>query len=209
MRVGLVGIPPMITAGLTTILRPFQAQVTITTPDLLTVAPERVGPVDVLLCRLHDPAAAERLRELRSHVPVPVLMLSEAADDTAHRAAARHDVGLLPVDLDAASLARLLSDTGRCGTSWTTLTPLDGDWQSAQLSPRETQVLDLVCAGLTNAEIAEELFVSINSVKTYIRMLYRKIGVSRRSQCVVWGLESRSRRSWTGAPPAPRDALVR
>ena len=56
------------------------------------------------------------------------------------------------------------------------------------LSDREQQVLALIAEGLTNREIADRVYVSINSVKTYIRSAYRKIGVSSRSQAVAWGL---------------------
>jgi DNA-binding NarL/FixJ family response regulator len=58
----------------------------------------------------------------------------------------------------------------------------------AELSARETDVLDLICRGMSNLEIAEQLFVSVNSVKTYVRQIYQKIGVTRRSQAVAWGL---------------------
>ncbi len=56
-------------------------------------------------------------------------------------------------------------------------------------SEREADVVTLICQGLSNAEIAAELFLSPNSVKSYIRGAYRKIGLSRRSQVVVWGLK--------------------
>lgn len=56
------------------------------------------------------------------------------------------------------------------------------------LSVREGQVVTLIARGYSNQEIAEELFLSINSVKTYVRSAYRRIGVSRRSQAVVWAL---------------------
>ncbi len=59
----------------------------------------------------------------------------------------------------------------------------------AGLTPRETDVLGLVASGQTNAEIALSLFLSINSVKTYIRSGYRKIGVERRSQAVLWAVQ--------------------
>jgi DNA-binding NarL/FixJ family response regulator len=59
---------------------------------------------------------------------------------------------------------------------------------SVGLSPRETDVLQLVVQGLGNQEIAQELYLSINSVKTYIRSAYRKIGVSSRAQAVAWCL---------------------
>jgi DNA-binding CsgD family transcriptional regulator len=56
----------------------------------------------------------------------------------------------------------------------------------AGLSPRETDVLRLVVQGLSNHEIAGELLLSINSIKTYIRSAYRKIGVTTRAQAVAW-----------------------
>jgi len=54
------------------------------------------------------------------------------------------------------------------------------------LSPRETDVLRLVTLGMSNHEIAAELFLSVNSIKTYIRSAYRKIGVTTRPQVVAW-----------------------
>jgi len=67
-----------------------------------------------------------------------------------------------------------------------------GDWpgRSAGLSPREAEVLALITQGLSNQEIADRSFLSINSVKTYIRSAYRKIGVKSRSQAAVWGVEN-------------------
>ena len=43
-------------------------------------------------------------------------------------------------------------------------------------------------AGVQQPEIAERSYLSINSVKTYIRAAYRKIGVTRRPQAIVWGM---------------------
>lgn len=65
------------------------------------------------------------------------------------------------------------------------------DWprRDVGLSPREAEVLALITQGLTNLEIAERSYVSINSVKTYIRAAYRKIGVTSRSQAVRWGMQ--------------------
>jgi len=65
-----------------------------------------------------------------------------------------------------------------------------GDWpgRSAGLSPREAEILALITQGLRNQEIADRAYLSINSVKTYIRSAYRKIGVDRRSQAVLWGV---------------------
>jgi DNA-binding NarL/FixJ family response regulator len=59
----------------------------------------------------------------------------------------------------------------------------------ARLTGREIEVLTLICCGMSNMEIAKALFLSPNSVKSYIRTAYRKVGVASRSQAVIWGLE--------------------
>ncbi|MGA8256113.1 MAG: response regulator transcription factor [Nocardioides sp.] len=56
------------------------------------------------------------------------------------------------------------------------------------LTPRETEVLQLVAAGYSNAQICNQLYLSINSVKTYIRSAYRKIGVETRAQAILWSI---------------------
>lgn len=66
-----------------------------------------------------------------------------------------------------------------------------GEWpgRSRGLSAREAEIVSLITQGLTNNDIAARTYLSINSVKTYIRTAYRKMGVTRRSQAVRWGLE--------------------
>jgi NarL family two-component system response regulator LiaR len=68
----------------------------------------------------------------------------------------------------------------------------EGDWpgRSFGLSPREAEILALITQGLSNQEIADRSYLSINSVKTYIRSAYRKIEVTRRSQAVLWGVRN-------------------
>lgn len=58
------------------------------------------------------------------------------------------------------------------------------------LSAREAQTLTYITQGLSNKEIAERLYLSINSVKTYIRTTYRKLGVTTRSQAVSWAIQN-------------------
>ncbi|WP_151526282.1 response regulator transcription factor [Serinicoccus kebangsaanensis] len=67
-----------------------------------------------------------------------------------------------------------------------------GDWpgRAEGLSAREAEIVSLITQGLTNNDIALRTYLSINSVKTYIRTAYRKMGVTRRSQAVRWGLEA-------------------
>jgi DNA-binding NarL/FixJ family response regulator len=69
--------------------------------------------------------------------------------------------------------------------------PAFGAWpgQALGLSERESEVLALICQGLSNDDITKRAYLSINTVKTYIRTLYRKIGVTSRTQAVLWGLD--------------------
>ena len=57
------------------------------------------------------------------------------------------------------------------------------------LSPREAEVLALICQGFSNDEIADRAYLSINTVKTYVRTLYRKIGVESRTRALLWGID--------------------
>jgi NarL family two-component system response regulator LiaR len=65
-----------------------------------------------------------------------------------------------------------------------------GDWpgKSMGLTAREAEIIALITQGLSNQEIATRSYLSINSVKTYIRTAYRKMGVTSRSQAVLWGV---------------------
>ncbi len=66
-----------------------------------------------------------------------------------------------------------------------------GDWpgRSEGLTAREAEVIALITQGLSNNEIADRASLSINSVKSYIRTSYRKMGVTSRTNAVLWGLE--------------------
>ena len=65
-----------------------------------------------------------------------------------------------------------------------------GDWpgRTEGLSPREAEVIALITQGLSNQEIADRAYLSINTVKTFIRSAYRKIGATKRTEAVVWGI---------------------
>ena len=51
-----------------------------------------------------------------------------------------------------------------------------------ELSAREREVLALVALGLTNRAIADELYLSVDTIKTYVRRVYTKLGVVNRAQ---------------------------
>lgn len=52
------------------------------------------------------------------------------------------------------------------------------------ISPRELEVLQLMADGYSNHEIAERLFVSLNTIKTHSSRLFEKLEVKRRTQAV-------------------------
>lgn len=57
---------------------------------------------------------------------------------------------------------------------------------TAVLSPREVEVLGMVASlGLTNAQIAERLHLSIHAVKFHLAAVYRKLGVANRTEAAV------------------------
>ena len=57
------------------------------------------------------------------------------------------------------------------------------------LSPREREILELICNDLDDQAIASQLALSRNTVRNHVARLYAKIGVNRRSGAVVWGRE--------------------
>jgi DNA-binding NarL/FixJ family response regulator len=58
------------------------------------------------------------------------------------------------------------------------------------LTERERETLANIATGRSNDQIAVEMGISLNSVKSYIRSAYRKIGVQSRSQAVLWAVSN-------------------
>jgi DNA-binding NarL/FixJ family response regulator len=82
------------------------------------------------------------------------------------------------------------------------------DWpgRAEGLTDRESEVLALITQGMSNAEVADLTYLSPNTIKTYIRSIYRKIDVESRTQAVLWGVEhgfqpdKRRIEHWRGGP---------
>jgi DNA-binding NarL/FixJ family response regulator len=161
---------------------------------------------DVVLMDLRMPRmdGIEATRRLREDQPdVRVIALTTYADDEsvlgALRAGARgyltkdassDDIhtAILSVAAGAAALdpavqnhvVAALSDDGRPSAVSAPATQTLPD----DLTPREAEVLALIAAGLTNAEIAERLFVSPTTIKSHINHLFAKAGLRDRTQAV-------------------------
>ena len=63
-------------------------------------------------------------------------------------------------------------------------TPSEPERQRLGISKREYEVLELIAGGLSNREIAEKLFVSLNTVKTHSSHLFAKLDARRRTEAI-------------------------
>ncbi|MEO7058131.1 MAG: response regulator transcription factor [Lapillicoccus sp.] len=68
------------------------------------------------------------------------------------------------------------------------VTGLDWPGRHEGLSDREAEILALITQGKNNGEVAALTYLSPNTIKTYIRSVYRKIDVTSRTQAVLWGV---------------------
>ena len=66
---------------------------------------------------------------------------------------------------------------------------LDWPGRPEGLTDRESEILALITQGKSNADVAALTFLSPNTVKSYIRNVYRKIDVASRTQAVLWGID--------------------
>lgn len=77
---------------------------------------------------------------------------------------------------------------------------LEDSSPSTTLTQREQEVLALMALGSSNREIAHELYLSIDTVKTHVRTLFQKLGVANRTQAALTAAE------YGVAPPRTRAA---
>ncbi|WP_375385483.1 DNA-binding response regulator [uncultured Microbacterium sp.] len=79
----------------------------------------------------------------------------------------------------------VISDQGRRAPSAPGL-----EWPGRRegITDRESEILALITQGKSNAEVARLTYLSPNTVKSYIRSVYRKIGVASRTQAVLYGI---------------------
>lgn len=103
--------------------------------------------------------------------------------------------GIIDRDVEETSLAEAVR-TVRAGNPVLLADPRGGLWRAMatnarargpQLTRRENQVLQALARGLTNRAIADELFISENTVKNHVRRLFEKLGVGSRTEAVIRG----------------------
>ena len=171
--------------------------------DLLARNPDRVAVVaypdghdpDVVLYDVVDlvDGNLSGLEELLASTSAKVLALGrDLRPDLAARALAVGADGAFSMGVSEAELIHAIeSAVAGDGVGG----PEDPDGQprlgaDVGLTPREVEVLTLIAQGRTNRDIAAELYLSPNSIKTYVRTAYRKIGATSRSQAVAWAIRN-------------------
>jgi NarL family two-component system response regulator LiaR len=101
-------------------------------------------------------------------------------------------VGHVSKSATAEPLAAALQDfAGVCDRARNLASPT----KDHELTSRQVEILGLIARGMTKDEIADVLWLSLNTVKSHIRGAYRAIGVSSRAQAVAWTLRHLGRSS--------------
>lgn len=191
VRLGVVDETELVTHGLAGMLRPHGSLVS------LSVVREPAGTtgLDVVLC---DPFqgrdATTGLDRIAALGPAKVLVFTW--HDHPQRRRRALEAGAHGYLTKAATTRELLAavDAVLRGDPVVTEAPAEEAPSFPGLSQRESEVLVLIGQGLSNQEIADRIYVSVNSVKTYVRQVYAKTGATRRTQAVAWAHEH----GWSG-----------
>jgi len=187
LTVSLVNDYEIIVSGLATMLAPFSDRVRVVE---LNVQDEPSRQADVAL---FDTFAGRRHALSRAATMVRDRYVDHVVlytwDATADFLAQAEQAGVSGVILKSVGGERLVQAlerilTGeRMGMSHITRSPRSE--QTNELSNREREVLALLALGSTNRQIANELYLSVDTVKSHMRRLYSKLGVSNRTQAAL------------------------
>jgi NarL family two-component system response regulator LiaR len=195
IRIAIMNDYEIVVAGVAAALEPYRDRIEIVELDSQMPV---VSDVDVLLYDTFGQVQGDRVNLddlLDDDVEARVVIFSwNVQPDLVQRALDRGAAGYLDKALTGEQIVDAIEAVHRgeqvVPTPAEGAEGVSGAWpgRAHGLSNREAEVVALITQGLSNQEIAERTYLSINSVKTYIRTAYRKIGVSRRAQAVVWGM---------------------
>jgi two-component system response regulator DesR len=137
-----------------------------------------VALVDLFIGEESGPEICAQLRERSPDTHI--LLISGAGRISPGAAKAAGASGFIPKDWGAADISRAVR---MVGLGMTVFQP-QVDIETAPLSSREREVLDLIAGGSTNREIAAALHLSPHTIKEHTSSLYRKLGARNRADAV-------------------------
>lgn len=73
-----------------------------------------------------------------------------------------------------------------------------------KLTVQETRIVWLICDGFRNSDIAKAMGLTEGTVKEYLNRLFRKLGVSNRTELAVWAILNNRHKP----PPTPRTVTI-
>jgi two-component system, NarL family, response regulator LiaR len=200
IRVALVNDYEVVAAGVRALLEPFRDRVQVTETALLSKGEEVEEPSDVTLFDTYGRTrlGLEELRRLVQN-PLSGRVIVYSADEEESRVQAAIALGAAGYISKAANGPDLVAAIESVAAGETAMhlsgrRPVDSGWPGREwgLTARESEVLAMLTAGLRNREIAESLFVSVDTVKTHLRHIYRKLGTNTRSRTVAKALSDPS-----------------
>jgi DNA-binding NarL/FixJ family response regulator len=185
VRVAIINDYEVVVRGLAAMLAPFGHRVRVVQTDAggEPTVPTDVALFDTFAGRRHTLArAADMVRNgCVKHV---VVYTWDAAPEFI---SAAQDIGVSGIVLKSRSAEVLVDAIERIVNG--ERVGFDGATRQSsrlvELSDRESEVLALIARGLTNGQIAEELYLSVETVKTYVKRLYAKLEVHNRAQAAV------------------------
>ena len=136
----------------------------------------------VIVCDVDEPREMTALRRLRREVrQLAVVVISPPATGTGVRRALDAGADALVFEPE---LELTLATTVRAVAIGQSVVPREfrASVERPVLSHRESQVLELVRSGLTNAEIAERLFLAESTIKSHLSSIFTKFGVRSRKE---------------------------
>ncbi|MCG5431835.1 response regulator transcription factor [Mycobacterium sp. MYCO198283] len=208
VRLVLVDDHEMVIEGLKAMLVAFDDRVRVVGQ---AVGAERAGSVveelapDIVLCdvRMQGASGLDLCRELRERDPQRKVVMLSVYDDEQYlfQALRVGACGYLLKSIGSDELVRQLElvhagqiaiDPGMAARAADTAARLQRDefWPGARqgLTQRESEILSFVVGGLSNRGIATKLVIGEETVKTHLRAIYRKLGVSDRAGAVATAL---------------------
>lgn len=204
VRVAVLDDYDVIVEGATALLRSHNDLIEVVACDMVG---RPVSPVDVALidCFAVGAAGASLIADVSAHPNVDKVavytwgnapeVIEAALAFGAHAVLSK---GLSGQDLAEALVAAHRGErVVRVGTKAPAAAQPDGReaegrmWpgKAAGLTERESEVLALITQGKSTADIGRALYLSVNSIKTHTRTLFRKIGVNNRTEAALWGVD--------------------